>query len=421
MLRERELFFTQTLLRALRHLGLLLLIAGAGLAQGAAQDLSGAKTKPGAGTSGEAGDFWDLIPHQVIVDIVEGRIDTHVDLPERHPAAYALRHEFLDTLGRSCELPDQFDNLVLERELMDQIMFSEALYDTESLGGLSGASLEEATLRFMANPIGKLGPAHLVRLAIAEDPEAAVRQVVMMLGGCDAPMVERLKFNLDAIAVMGPLMSDRATLLSAEVSADGDQLNCYYPDPERENYRRFQPYQTTTLVNVTEYLPPFFPYRGKDRFFVRSNCPAVPDPAFALLEYRIHAEPDLASLPQGDAAEKIAAAFLDQYIPEYVQRQDGAPVTLSPELRSRYFAEIVKFERIPVSQEDIERVRQERAGSMQRLDDVSIAMDIRLELYAAQHGRELWAIIEEVAAETGSRGADYIGVRPNTEFFDELD
>ena len=294
-----------------------------------------------------------ILPFQTFDDIIAGRVRTHVDLPEVHPAAYAMRHEFLDALTAECGLPDRFDDLARRRELMDQVMFSYALYDVGRIGDLSEATFPEALARFLANPVGKMAPSHLIRLAIAEDPESAARLVASGLGGCDSPQVARLKENLDAIAVMGPLISPDATLLKAEVNAAAGQVNCFYANSDRPDYESFQPYELATLANVALYIPPFGTRRGPDEFFLRGECPATPDPAFGLMEVFIHPEPDLAALPQGDRAERIATAFLDQYIPAYVQGPDGSPVVLDPDLRARYFDEIVRFERIDVPPEEV--------------------------------------------------------------------
>lgn len=56
---------------------------------------------------------------QVLRDIANGNIQTHQDLPERAPLAYAMRHEFLDKLVERCGEPSRTQYTSVEREIMD--------------------------------------------------------------------------------------------------------------------------------------------------------------------------------------------------------------------------------------------------------------------------------------------------------------
>lgn len=367
------------------------------------------------------------MPSQAIADLVDGNVQTHIDLPQRHPFVYAMRHEFLDALIAECGPSNGLGDLAMSRELMDNVMFAYATYGDPELGDLSNTSIAEAYAAILANPLSKLYPAHLIRLDLAPNAESIASEVVANLGGCDSADTKALRDNLGAIAVMGPLVSRQTTFLKAEINPEAGRLNCFYANPNRPDYELFQPYELATPESVALFILPWSAHLGPYEFLPRTACPATPDPAFGVMETFIHPEVDETAL-QGDLAERLATAFLDQYIPAYAVRSDGTPALLEPSLRARYFAEVVRLERIEVSPEDVERELADRLakasatnGPPQSLDTVSIELDLRLEQYEREYGNALSNVIAEAVAAVGDRNASYLLARAYSGFFDDID
>jgi hypothetical protein len=360
----------------------------------------------------------------VIERLIGGQIQTHADLPETDPLAYAMRHEFLDTLVATCGT-SQPGYSAEERDLMYQWMVVYKLLNMEEMGDLSDANFVEAYFAFLANPATALGPSQIMRQDIATHPQGFVREAVSALGGCDDSKVQQLKASLAAIARMGAMPSPQKTLIEEAVNAQGDQVNCYYTDPARDNYRLFQIHPRAMPVSRLGLIDAIRAARGAPAALRRLHCPSIPDPSVKLSEDRIHISPDLESLPKGDRAERLAAAFLEQYLPEYVQLPDGSPLILEPDLRARYFDAIVKFERIVVPADEVQRLLAERKRAVANRQVPSgspyqsaVERDLRLAKYKERHGRELFAVIEEVADLAGLR-ASYLFHR-SSEFFDQV-
>ncbi|WP_157935843.1 hypothetical protein [Paracoccus zhejiangensis] len=362
------------------------------------------------------------LPAQAIDDLIEGRVQTHIDLPQRHPLVYAMRHEFLDALTAECGHPDRFESIVLTRELMDNVLFAYFTYGDPDLGDFSKMSYGEAYLALIGNPLHKLYPAEMIRREIASDPKAHVREVLSDLGGCDSPRTLRLRENLDAVAVMGPLASPGTTFLRTVSNNNEGWYNCFYADPDRPDHELFQPYQLATPATVGLYIIPWAAHLAPGEYLPRAHCPATPDPAFEIIEAKLlPPEPvlDPAALPEGDLATRLAAAFLDQYIPAHATGPDGGPLVLGDELRARYFDEIVRFERIEVPQDEIDRLRAARMAEAKArgFDDpaaedvIKIATDLRLKALKERNDRGIWALIDEVRDLSGNQSANYIMAR----------
>jgi len=360
----------------------------------------------------------------VIERLISGQIQTHTDLPVTDPLAYAMRHEFLDTLVTMCG-PSQLRFSAEERELMTQWMAVYKFLRMENVSNLSDANFVEAVTAFLANPAKALGPSEMMRQDIAKNPQGFVREAVTALGGCDASKVQQLKESLAAIATMGAMPSPKASLIKTEVNAQGGQVNCYYTDPTRSNYRLYQIHRNATPISSINYFQSIVDAKKAPAALRRLHCPSVPDPAVKLNSDRIHITPNLETLPKGDRAERLAAAFLEQYLPEYIQLPDGSPLVLEPDLRARYFDAIVKFERVDVPAAEVQRVLAERKRAVASRQVPSgspfasaVERDLRIAKYKDLHGRELFAVIEEVAALAGLQ-ASYLNHR-HSEFFDQV-
>lgn len=255
--------------------------------------------------------------------------------------------------------------------------------------------------------------------------DETVEEARIVMGGCDTEQMENLKNNLAAIAIMGPVDTQKRTLEKQEINTARDGVNCYYDDPRRDNYQLVQSHKLAVLLdwNSTEVM-----LRGGDDEFRRLHCPSVPDDRFEIYDVRLHIEPDLATLPRGDRAERLATAFFEQYIPEYAKKNDGSPVVLAPALKQRYFDAIVKFERIEIPEGEIERVLALRLKDMQEGKPPSgspyraaVEIDLRIAKARKLHGSEIWDVIKEFQDASGTRYGNYLAARMGgADFFDQI-
>jgi len=287
----------------------------------------------------------------VVDPVARGHIDSHY--ATANTPFYGLVGKYFDALLITCpQLGGINDKTMrIQREL-----------GREAFGLYSALSRIEATadatvLSFSTQLNTRLAEVGMERLALERmfaerAAELAVRTVDYYGGKCDDPNINRLAKNLAAIGTFGSIersaeIESKWTLVEPLWTGDGQVLFCRYDDDLTTLEAFQQRYEALTAPNLLalQFLS------GGELVFLRSGCPASPDPHFPLENYVRSPILDASRLGTGDFAEKRAELFLGQQLPAVIKQHGWDFIDADEIEEARGY--IVALERFEVSEEEV--------------------------------------------------------------------
>lgn len=301
--------------------------------------------------------------------IVAGAVDVHFSLPREQPIAYALAFEFADEVAGRCPgiLPRDFAQ---QRDALWWAYVHYAFWKRDAARArqmLGAWTLVAAGLRAVAMDSGGNYPAMERRKAIEPDVASLAASLLAITGGCGSAAMKAAADNLKAVGTFGTLARHAlpATLLRREETANRLGFVCYYRSDEPATVST-QGYRNPTLFSLGQETPlgEFLDYiqryneGGRNRAgmivappFIRSDCPLTIDPDFTVSREYVLPAP---TMPSGSAAERIAGYFVDDYLPQFGVKSTGNPLRLDQAGLAKLRQEIIRFESIVVSMEDVD-------------------------------------------------------------------
>ncbi len=304
-----------------------------------------------------------------IQSVASGTHDVHFSLPAGQPLLYSLSFEFADELSGRCRglFPNAFAR---QRDALWWSYVHYSYWRQDSVTDLRlppNLTLAAAALRVLEMRDASAYPAVQVRRQIAPDVASLVTTLLAVAGGCGSAQTRDVAANLVAIGTFGRLARStfEATLIRREDTDNGLGFLCVHKGDDRtsekvQGYRKIGSASLGRETTLGEFIGAIERSRSERQFgsgsrievpLIRADCPLTIDPHFHVSLQTVF--PDTRSLA-GSPAERMADYFIERYIPDLGLKSTGIPLQLSAAELARLRQEIIRYESLPVTREEID-------------------------------------------------------------------